>query len=179
MVSEAAFLFDFGSPNAYLAHKLLPGIEQRTGRRFRYIPVLLGGLFIITGKSAPMVAFREVPAKLAYQRQEIDRFVRRHELTAFRMNPHFPVNTLTIMRGAAAAEVDGPAALAAYADAMFRFMWEEGRKMDDPAVIAASLVEGKLPSALLDRSDEQPTRIGFRPTPARPPNVVPSAAQPS
>ena len=157
-MSEARFLFDFGSPNAYLAHKLLPGIGARTGGRFRYVPVLLGGLFKLTGNSAPMVAFREIPAKLAYQRCEIGRFVRRHGLDAFRMNPHFPVNTLGLMRGAAAAELDGPALLADYVEAMFRFMWEEGRKLDDPAVIASSLADAGLPADLIDRASSPPAK---------------------
>ena len=151
-MSDPQFLFDFGSPNAYFAHKLLPDIEARTGRRFRYVPVLLGGLFKLTGNSAPMVAFRDIPAKLAYQRHEIDRFIRRHDLTAFRMNPHFPVNTLQLMRIAAAAEGEG--VLAPYVEAMFRFMWEEGRKMDDPAVIAASLAEAGLSAHLQELAGE-------------------------
>lgn len=157
-MSEAQFLFDFGSPNAYLAHKLLPGIEVRTGRRLRYVPVLLGGLFKLTGNTAPMVAFRDIPAKLAYQRHEIERFVRRHGLDAFRMNPHFPVNTLTLMRGAAAAELAGTDLLAAYVDAVFRGMWEEGRKLDDPTVIAALLAEAELPATLLDNAGQQPAK---------------------
>src|SRR5215472_17651297 len=95
------FLFDFGSPNAYLAHKVIPAIEARTGDRFTYVPVLLGGVFKATGNRSPAEAF--VPAKLAYEALETRRFVARHGLTAYRANPHFPVNTLTIMRGAEAA----------------------------------------------------------------------------
>lgn len=151
-MSDATFLFDFGSPNAYFAHRLVPGVETRTGRRIRYVPVLLGGLFKLTGNAAPMVAFRDIPAKLAYQRHEIARFVRRHELSNFRFNPHFPVNTLQIMRGAAGAELAGPDLLARYVEAMFRGMWEEERKLDDPAVIAATLADAGLPPALLEQA---------------------------
>ena len=131
------FIFDFGSPNAYLAHRVIPAIAARTGARFNYVPCLLGGIFKATGNQSPVSAFAGVRNKLEYDRRETDRFVRKHGLTAFRWNPHFPVNTLTIMRGAIAAEMDGQ--LAPYAEAMFRSMWEDGRKLDDPAVIVETL----------------------------------------
>lgn len=136
-MTTVEFVFDFGSPNAYLAHKVIPAIERRTGARFEYVPCLLGGIFKATGNQSPMSAFAGVKNKLAYDRLEMDRFVKRHGLAAFRWNPHFPVNTLAIMRGAVAAQMDGE--LAPYVDAMFRGMWEEGRKLDDPAVIAETL----------------------------------------
>jgi len=132
------FIFDFGSPNAYLAHKIIPEIAARTGARFTYVPCLLGGIFKATGNQSPISAFAGVRNKLEYDRRETDRFVRKHGLTAFRWNPHFPVNTLTIMRGAVAAEMDGQ--LAPYVEAMFRGMWEDGRKLDDPAVIVETLI---------------------------------------
>jgi 2-hydroxychromene-2-carboxylate isomerase len=153
-LSPPIFWFDFGSPNAYLAHRVLPGIEARTGARFRYVPVLLGGLFRLTGNQAPMTAFAGVPAKLAYERREMERFIARHGLGAFRMNPHFPVNTLTLMRGAVAA--DGEGLLAPYVEAMFHFMWEAPRKLDDPDVLAATLAEASLPAErLLGRAADQ------------------------
>lgn len=126
------FLFDFGSPNAYLAHRVIPAIEARAGAKFIYKPVLLGGLFKLTGNQAPMVAFAGIPNKLAYEMLELRRFVAAHKLTRFAMNPHFPVNTLMLMRGAVAAEIDG--VLAPYVEAGFTAMWEEGLRMDDPAV---------------------------------------------
>jgi 2-hydroxychromene-2-carboxylate isomerase len=132
------FIFDFGSPNAYLAHKIIPEIAARTGARFTYVPCLLGGIFKATGNQSPISAFAGVRNKLEYDRRETDRFVRKHGLSAFRWNPHFPVNTLTIMRGAIAAEMDGE--LAPYVEAMFRGMWEDGRKLDDPAVIVETLI---------------------------------------
>lgn len=144
---DAIFYFDFGSPNAYMAHRVIPEIEARTGKRFTYVPVLLGGLFKLTGNQAPMVAFAGVPNKLAYEHREIQRFIDRHGLTNFRMNPHFPVNTLALMRGAVAA--DGEGVLAPYVEAMFRGMWEEGRKLDDPAVLTAALAEAGLPAERL------------------------------
>jgi 2-hydroxychromene-2-carboxylate isomerase len=141
------FLFDFGSPNAYLAHKVIPAIETRTGAKFDYIPVLLGGVFKATGNRSPMEAFAGIPAKLAYEGKERDRFVARHGLTRFRTNPHFPVNTLGIMRGAVAAGRLG--VFEAYVDAVYTAMWEDGRKMDDPAVIAEALVAANLPAERL------------------------------
>ncbi|NWG52809.1 MAG: 2-hydroxychromene-2-carboxylate isomerase [Hydrogenophilaceae bacterium] len=132
MVKTVEFLFDFGSPNAYLAHRVIPAIEARAGAKFIYKPVLLGGLFKLTGNQAPMVAFAGIPNKLAYEMLELRRFVAAHKLTRFAMNPHFPVNTLMLMRGAVAAEIDG--VLAPYVEAGFTAMWEEGLRMDDPAV---------------------------------------------
>jgi 2-hydroxychromene-2-carboxylate isomerase len=145
--ASAEFLFDFGSPNAYLAHKVIPGIETRTGVRFAYIPVLLGGVFKATGNKSPMEAFAGIPAKLAYEAKERDRFVARHGLTRFAPNPHFPVNTLAIMRGAVAARTIG--LFDAYVEAVFAAMWEDGAKMDDPAVIGAVLTAANLPAERL------------------------------
>jgi 2-hydroxychromene-2-carboxylate isomerase len=137
MTPKVEFHFDFGSPNAYLVHKLIPQVENRTGAKFAYVPILLGGVFKLTNNQPPMVQFKDVVSKQNYQRLEMVRFVRKHGLSQFRMNPHFPVNTVQIMRGAVAAEMDGQ--LAKYVDAVFRHMWEEGKKMDDPEVIRAAL----------------------------------------
>ena len=126
------FHFDFGIPNAYLSHMVIPEIAQRTGAAFVYVPVLLGGVFKMTNNRSPIEAFGDVANKLAYQQVEMDRFIARHGIARFAMNPHFPVNTLLVMRGAVAAEMDG--VLARYVDAVFAAMWEDRRKMDDPAV---------------------------------------------
>jgi 2-hydroxychromene-2-carboxylate isomerase len=143
----AEFLFDFGSPNAYLAHRVIPGIEARTGATFVYVPVLLGGVFKATGNRSPMEAFAGIPAKLAYETLETRRFVARHGLTKYRQNPHFPVNTLGIMRGAEAARDLG--VFVPYVEAVYQAMWEDGRKMDDPAVIAETLAAAGLPAERL------------------------------
>ena len=151
---EATLYYDFGSPNAYLAHRVIPAIAERTGARFRYVPVLLGGLFKITGNKAPMFAFAGVPAKLAYQMREMERFARRHGVAGFRMNPNFPVNTLMLMRGAVAAEQAGVGDL--YVETMFNGMWEDGLKLDDPQVLAATLTAAGLPTeSLIALSQEQ------------------------
>src|SRR6185312_10950172 len=120
MTATVEFHFDFGSPNAYLAHLVIPAIERRTGARFRYVPVLLGGVFKATGNRSPGEAFAGIRNKLEYERLETQRFLRRYGITEFNRNPFFPVNTLRIMRGAVAAEMDG--ALAPYVAAVFHHM---------------------------------------------------------
>ena len=134
---EVEFHFDFGSPNAYMAHRAIPGVEARTGARFTYRPVLLGGLFKLTNNKPPMLAFADVPAKRAYMNHEMERFRRKHGIDRFAMNPHFPVNTLLAMRGAVAARRAG--VLMRYVEAVMVAMWEQGLKMDDPAVFAEAL----------------------------------------
>ena len=144
-MTQVEFHFDFGSPNAYLAHKLILGIEQRTGAAFVYVPVLLGGVFKLTGNVAPLVQFKDVKNKLAYQRLEMQRFIEKHGLTQFQWNPHFPVNTVQIMRGAIVAQLDGN--LMPYVEAVFHHMWEAPKKMDDPEVIRAALEESGFDAA--------------------------------
>lgn len=147
------FLFDFGSPNVYLAHLLVPEIEARTGVRFRYLPTLLGGVFKLTGNVSPVVSMQGVKNKPEYQALEMKRFVREHEIESFKMNPHFPVNTLQIMRGAIVAERLG--VMERYVDEVLRYMWSEPRKMDDPEVIRAALSESGLDAdAILEGSRE-------------------------
>ncbi|MAN65203.1 MAG: disulfide bond formation protein DsbA, partial [Hyphomonadaceae bacterium] len=128
------FHFDFGSPNAYLSHKVIPDVEARTGVTFTYVPVLLGGVFKATGNQSPVMAFAGIRNKPEYERLEMMRFIERHGLTqAFAMNPHFPVNTLAIMRGAVAAQhldVFKP-----YVNAIYAAMWQGAQKMDDPETI--------------------------------------------
>lgn len=141
------FLFDFGSPNAYLAHKVIADIEARTGARFEYVPVLLGGLFKLANNRSPMEANADIPLKRAYDMLEMKRFIQRHGLGQFKMNPHFPVNTLGIMRGAVAAQQAG--VLAPYVDAVYASMWERGANMADPAVIASELTAAGLDAAAL------------------------------
>ena len=143
-MTDVIFYFDFGSPNAYLAHKVIPDIEQRTGAKFSYVPALLGGIFKATGNQSPAQAFAGIPSKLAYERKETQRFVRRHGITEFAMNPHFPVNTLQIMRGAVAAQRAG--VFEAYVEAVFQAMWVKGLKMDDAAVIKAAFEDAGLPA---------------------------------
>jgi 2-hydroxychromene-2-carboxylate isomerase len=139
------FIFDFASPNAYLAYKVLPKVASRTGARINVIPCLLGGIFKATGNQPPFAAFANVKSKLAYETLELHRFVAKHGLTAFRHNPHFPVATLLLTRGMVAAQRAGVADR--FLDAGLRAMWEDGQKMDDPDVFVrvfdASGLDGK------------------------------------
>jgi 2-hydroxychromene-2-carboxylate isomerase len=129
MPLKVEFLFDFGSPNAYLAELVLPGIEWRTGVKFEYVPILLGGIFKATGNMSPFDSLRGIKNKPEYQALETQRFIRRHNATKFRQNPFFPVNTLMLMRGAVAAQFEG--VFEPYFRAAYHHMWEEPKKMDD------------------------------------------------
>jgi 2-hydroxychromene-2-carboxylate isomerase len=136
------FIFDFGSPNAYYCYKVLPQILERTGAEMRLHPVLLGGLFKITGNQSPMQAFGGVKGKLEYEMLESKRFADKHQLSDFRFNAHFPVNTVNIMRGLVAAQQLG--CEQQYIDVVLSAMWEQSLKMDDPEVMAATLQDGEL-----------------------------------
>lgn len=136
-MADLEFIFDFGSPNAYLARRALQQIQERHEISVTYTPVLLGGVFKSTGNQAPWLAFGDIPHKMTYMQAEIQRFIRRYGLTAFQFNPNFPVNTLTLMRAAIAAQREG--VFDAYLEAGMKAMWEDGVKMDDPETFAATL----------------------------------------
>lgn len=152
MPIKLEFLFDFGSPNAYLSHLVVPDIEARTGVRFTYVPVLLGGVFKATNNVSPAVSLAGIRNKAEYQELETQRFLRRHGITRFQRNPWFPVNTLRIMRGAEAARTLG--LFERYVDAVFEHMWAEPKKMDDPEVMRDAFRRSGLPAdeliALMD-----------------------------
>ncbi len=156
---QCEFLFDFGSPNAFLAHRVIPQIEARTGAKFDCVPVLLGGIFKATGNKSPMEAFGHIPAKMGYEQLETQRFIRRHKITDFQFNPFFPVNTLNLMRMAVAAKSEG--ILPRYMDAVFHHMWVAPKKMDDPAVITAALSESGLDPKLLERAQAPEVKAGL------------------
>ena len=139
MTKAVDFYFDFASPNAYLSHQVVPGIEERTGTKFNYIPVLLGGIFKATNNKPPMEAFFGILNKNEYQSVEMKRFQERHGIDKFKMNPHFPVMSLQIIRGAVGAKQDGY--LDKYIDEVLKHMWEEPKKMDDPEVIKEAFTE--------------------------------------
>ena len=137
------FHYDFGSPNAYLSHRVLPQIAQRTGAVIEYVPILLGGVFKATNNRSPMEQFAEVKNKPEYQRRETERFIAKHKLEAFSRNPHFPVNTITMMRGAVYAR--GKSWESDYIETMFAAMWERGLNMADAQQFATVLQESGLP----------------------------------
>lgn len=143
MAVSVEFHFDFGSPNAYLSHLVIPAIEARTGVSFEYIPVLLGGIFKATGNASPAVTLQGIKNKGEYGNIEIRRFLTRHAIDNFEFNPHFPVNTLQLMRGAVYAKMVG--FLDRYVDEVYRHMWAEPKKMDDNEVIELAFAESDLP----------------------------------
>jgi 2-hydroxychromene-2-carboxylate isomerase len=148
------FIFDFGSPNAYLAWRVLPGIAARANAHVNLIPCLLGGLFKLTGNQAPMTAFGNVKGKLEYERLETQRFIAKYGLNDFRFNRHFPINTLLIMRGLLAARRANLSDV--YLETVLKAMWEDGQKMDDPAVVAAVLSAAGLDAKTILEAAQDP-----------------------
>jgi 2-hydroxychromene-2-carboxylate isomerase len=152
------FLFDFGSPNAYLAARVIPDIERRTSTKFDYVPVLLGGIYKLTGNSSPADYLKGVRNKGEYMALETERFIRRHGITTYQRNPFFPVNTLQLMRGAVAAQADG--VFWPYFEAVFHHMWEEPKKMDDPEVLMAALASSGIDAARIAAKSQEPAIKG-------------------
>jgi 2-hydroxychromene-2-carboxylate isomerase len=147
------FLFDFGGPNSYLAHKMLPEICARTGADAVYLPILLGGLFKLTNNQAPLLRYADTPAKRNYEMLEFDRFVKANNLP-FKMNPHFPMNSLHLMRCAVAARHLG--CFTPYVDAVMSAMWEDGANMGDTDVVRQVLDNAGLDGAALLANAEDP-----------------------
>jgi 2-hydroxychromene-2-carboxylate isomerase len=147
---EVEFQFDFGSPNAYLAELVLPAIERRTGVKFEYASVLLGGIYKATNNLSPAESLRGMKNKPEYETLETRRFIRRHNITKFRTNPFFPVNTLMLMRGAVAAQFEGM--FEPYFRAAYHHMWEEGKKTDDLEVFRSAFISSGIDIDRLTRS---------------------------
>ncbi len=146
-------MFDVGSPNAYLAHKAIPAIEQRIGVAFDYVPVLLGGIFKATNNKSPIEALAGVKNKREFHGIETQRFLKRFNVANYAWNPNFPINTLHLMRAACAAQIDG--GLKAYVDAVFKHMWTEPRNMGDPEIAMKALAaDGIDAKALFARAQE-------------------------
>ena len=157
MTIIAEFHYDFGSPNSYFCHRVIPQIEERTGVRFRYVPILLGGVFKATNNRSPMEQFAEVKNKKEYFARETERFLHEHKLDKYVRNPHFPVNTLHIMRGACYAA--GKEFEHKYIEIIYQSMWENGLKMDEPATIKTVLTEHGLPAdEIISGSQESATK---------------------
>lgn len=130
------FFFDFGSPASFLAYTQLPRLIEETGATLRLRPMLLGGVFKATGNVSPV----SVPAKAKWIMGDLQRWARRYGVV-FVLNPSFPINTLTLMRGASGVQMRQPERLRAYCDAVFAAVWQQQKNMGDPAVVAAVLAE--------------------------------------
>ncbi len=138
------FHYDFGSPNAYLVHKVIPKVTADHGVDFEYVPILLGGIFKATGNVSPAVSLQGIRNKGEYQRIETERFCKAHGISPQVPNPHFPVNTLKMMRGAVFARDKDY--YGRYIEAMYEAMWEQARKMDEDDLIRESLESAGLPA---------------------------------
>jgi len=147
MRPKIEFIFDFASPNAYLAYRALPPILERTGAELKLVPCLLGGVFKATNNKAPFIAMAPIKGRFEYELLEIRRFVAKHKLDKYRLNPHFPVNSLMLIRGYIAAEEAGVAA--PYLEMGLSGMWEDGLKLDDPEVLKAAIDAAGLDAASL------------------------------
>ncbi len=147
MSQTPQFMFDFGSPNAYLSHEAIPAIEQRLGVKFEYVPILLGGIFKATNNKSPAETLAGVKNKREFHAIETARFVKRFQVQPYVWNPFFPVNTLNLMRAAIAAQFEG--VFEKYVDAAFHSMWREPKKMDDPEVAIKAIDSFGLDAARL------------------------------
>ncbi|MBR1205483.1 MULTISPECIES: 2-hydroxychromene-2-carboxylate isomerase [unclassified Bradyrhizobium] len=147
MSQNPQFLFDFGSPNAFLSHEAIPAIEQRTGVKFEYVPILLGGIFKATNNKSPAETLAGVKNKPEFMKIETERFLKRFKVNPYTWNPFFPVNTLNLMRAAVAAQLEG--VFETYIEAAFHHMWVEPKKMDDPEVAGKAIAASGLDAAKL------------------------------
>jgi 2-hydroxychromene-2-carboxylate isomerase len=136
------FMFDFGSPNAFLSHEAIPAIEKRIGVKFEYVPILLGGVFKATNNKSPVETLAGIKNKREFHAIETERFLKRFKVRPYTQNPFFPVNTLNLMRAAVAAQIEG--VFEKYVDAAFHHMWVEPKKMDDPEVALGALTASGL-----------------------------------
>src|SRR5947208_1555337 len=148
------FLFDVGSPNAYLSHQAIPAIEQRIGVKFDYVPILLGGIFKATNNKSPAESLAGIKNKPEFMALETERFIRRFGVKPYSWNPFFPVNTLHLMRAAVAAQFEGE--FDKYVGAAFHHMWVEPKKMDDPEVAMKALTASGLDAAKLFARAQDP-----------------------
>jgi 2-hydroxychromene-2-carboxylate isomerase len=136
MSKTVEFFFDLGSPATYLAYTQLPKICEQTDSQLIYRPMLLGGVFKATGTASPIT----VPAKGRYMFQDLDRYAKRYGVP-LKFNPHFPINTLMLMRAVTGMQLRHPERFQAFIDCLFHALWVEGRSLDDPATVAAVLTQ--------------------------------------
>lgn len=151
MSKTLEFLFDLGSPTTYLAHTQLPALCAETGCRLIYQPILLGGVFKATGNASPIA----VPAKGRYMLQDLARYAKRYNVP-LKFNPHFPINTLLLMRAATGIQLHQPDRFIALINCLFTALWVEGRNLGDPATVAAVLSEHDFdPASVLALTEDE------------------------
>jgi 2-hydroxychromene-2-carboxylate isomerase len=153
-VTAPQFIFDFGSPNAFLSHEAIPAIEKRTGVKFEYVPILLGGIFKATNNKSPAETLAGIKNKREFYGLETERFLKRFQVRPYTWNPFFPINTLNLMRAAIAAQLEG--VFEKYVEAAFHHMWVEPKKMDDPEIAMSAISTSGIDAAkLFARAQEQ------------------------
>jgi 2-hydroxychromene-2-carboxylate isomerase len=158
MSKTVEFYFDLGSPATYLAYTQLPKICERTGSQLTYIPILLGGVFKATGNASPAT----VPSKGRYMFQDLDRYARRYGVP-LKFNPHFPINTLMLMRAVTGIQLRHPERFAAFIDCLFKALWVDGRSLDEPATVAAVLTEnGFDPNEVLALTTDEQVKAALK-----------------
>ena len=128
------FIFDFASPNAYLCHKAIQNLEKTHDIKFNYIPCLLGGIMKLSNNQPPMVTLADIPNKLKYEFDTaFNRFMKEHNITKFKMNEHFPVNTISLVRGAIVAQKND--FFESYVEIVLSGLWEQSLKLDTPEAL--------------------------------------------
>ncbi|MGC5701002.1 2-hydroxychromene-2-carboxylate isomerase [Pseudomonas sp. NFXW11] len=151
MSNTVEFFFDLGSPTSYLAHTQLPKICAQTRSQLVYQPMLLGGVFKSTGNASPI----SIPAKGRYMLQDLARFARRYQVE-LNFNPHFPINTLLLMRAVTGVQLHLPERFNEFVDCLFRALWVDKRNLNDPATVAQVLKQsGFDPQQILDLSNDE------------------------
>ncbi|MGU9817656.1 DsbA family protein [Pseudomonas sp. LF135] len=158
MSKTLEFFFDLGSPATYLAYTQLPALCAATGATLVYQPMLLGGVFKATGNASPIT----VPAKGRYLFNDLARYAQRYNVT-LKFNPHFPINTLMLMRAVTGMQLHQPKRFQGFIDCLFRALWVEGRNMGDPAVVAAVLTEaGFNPEEVLALANDESVKAALK-----------------
>ena len=158
MSKTLEFFFDLGSPTTYLAYTQLPGICAETGSQLVYQPILLGGIFKATGSASPVT----IPAKGRYLLQDLARYAKRYGVP-LKFNPHFPINTLTLMRAVTGIQLRQPERFIDFIDCLFRAIWVEGRNMGDPAVVAAVLAQHHFdPAQVLELTQDEEVKDALK-----------------
>lgn len=158
MTKTVEFYFDLGSPTTYLAHTQLAKICADTQSELIYIPMLLGGVFKATGNASPAM----IPAKGRYMFQDLDRFAKRYGVQ-LRFNPHFPINTLILMRAVTGMQMRQPQRFAEFVDCLFKALWVEGRNLNDPQTIAAVLTEnGFDPQEIIALTNDESVKAALK-----------------
>ena len=134
------FIFDFASPNAYLCHKAIQNLEKTHNIKFNYVPCLLGGIMKLSNNQPPMLTLAEIPNKMKYEFDTaFNRFMREHSITKFKMNEHFPVNTISLIRGAIVAQKNN--FFDAYVEIVLSGLWEQSLKLDSPEALRELLIK--------------------------------------